>query len=666
MTAHKAVAATCTEAGNNAYWSCDKCNKFFGDSEGKTEVEENSWVIDAKGHTVVIDAAKEPSCTETGLTEGRHCSVCNEILVAQEEVPAKGHEWDEGVVTTEPSCTTKGVKTFTCSDCEETRTEEVAALGHNLTAHKAVEASCTEAGNNAYWSCGRCGKFFSDENGETEAEENSWVIAAFGHDLSKGTVTKAPTTEEEGVMTYTCTHTGCGESISKPIPKLENEQAEASEAVDNANEAASQAEQAADGITDSSSDEEITEADTVAETAVSEAEEAYEKAVEAYEKAEEGSTAAEYAQTMLDEAKKLKAKALVASAGVKTSSAKSAGYAAAKAKAKASEAAATPGDAAVTAAQKAETLAKETAKKAGIAAETAKAAFDAVKDAGYAPDSKQYQDAEEALEAANALKKDADKSAKEAANAVEEAKKAKEKAEKPAKTDNPSEQMGKDGTAVGPGASLEVAEKAITGRMSDADPQGSVYSILRLRSPKQTSTSIKLSWLKNSKAVKYVIYGNRCGKTNKLIKLTEVSNKNISNLTFKQVAGKKLRKGTYYKFIIVAIDKNNKVVSTSKIIHVATKGGKVGNYKSVTVSKSVINKAKKLKAGKSLKLKAKAVRQSGKLKVKKHRGLEYVSSNKNVATVTKKGVIKAISKGTCDVYVYAQNGVYKKIKVVVK
>ena len=102
------------------------------------------------------------------------------------------------------------------------------------------------------------------------------------------------------------------------------------------------------------------------------------------------------------------------------------------------------------------------------------------------------------------------------------------------------------------------------------------------------------------------------------------------------------------------------------MIHVATKGGKVGNHKKVTVKKSVIKKAKKLKAGKSLKLKAKAVPQSKKRKVKKHVAVRYESTNTNIVTVSKKGVVKAKAKGTCHVYAYAQDGVFKKIKITVK
>ena len=102
------------------------------------------------------------------------------------------------------------------------------------------------------------------------------------------------------------------------------------------------------------------------------------------------------------------------------------------------------------------------------------------------------------------------------------------------------------------------------------------------------------------------------------------------------------------------------------MICVTPKGGKTGNYKGVKVKKSVIKKAKKLRKGKTLKLKAKAVKQSKKLKVKKYFGLRYESTNKKIATVSKSGKIKAKAKGSCQIYVYAANGVSKAVKVTVR
>jgi hypothetical protein len=87
----EANGAGCLETGNSEYWTCSECGKFFSDAEGLDEIEKDSWFISANGHTEVKDAAVKPTCTETGLTEGKHCDVCGEVLVAQTIVKAKGH-----------------------------------------------------------------------------------------------------------------------------------------------------------------------------------------------------------------------------------------------------------------------------------------------------------------------------------------------------------------------------------------------------------------------------------------------------------------------------------------------------------------------------------------------------------------------------------------------
>ena len=197
---------------------------------------------------------------------------------------------------------------------------------------------------------------------------------------------------------------------------------------------------------------------------------------------------------------------------------------------------------------------------------------------------------------------------------------------------------------------------------SDGDPAGAKYAPLKLRSTKQSKNAIKLNWTKVSGADTYVVYGNACGRNNKMKKLKTLK---TNSFNVKRIS-KKLRKGTYHKFIVVALDKNENVVSTSKVIHVATTGGKAGNHKSVTIKKAVIAEAKSLNKGKTLKLNAKAVAQSKKLKVKKHVAVRYESSNTKIATVTKQGIVRGKKNGICYVYAYAQNGVYKRIKVTVK
>lgn len=229
------------------------------------------------------------------------------------------------------------------------------------------------------------------------------------------------------------------------------------------------------------------------------------------------------------------------------------------------------------------------------------------------------------------------------------------------RTGDEKEVLGEDGTRIGKGASADAADKAITEAGSDEGPAGSHYAPLTFKSTKQAKNSIKVTWKKITGAKDYVIYGNAAGKKNKMVRLGLATG---SSFTVKNIGGKNLKKGTYYKFMLVAVDADNKVVSTSKTVYAATSGGKYCNYKNVT-TKAKKNKVA-VKVKKTFKLGAKLTRASKKLKVKKYRGISYESSNPSVAAVSSKSVIKGVKKGTCYVYVYTQNGVSKKIKVVVK
>ena len=82
-----AKAETCTEDGNIEYWTCSNCKKIYADANALSEITSESTVLKAKGHTVVIDPAVDPTYEKTGLTEGSHCSTCKTVLKKQEVIP---------------------------------------------------------------------------------------------------------------------------------------------------------------------------------------------------------------------------------------------------------------------------------------------------------------------------------------------------------------------------------------------------------------------------------------------------------------------------------------------------------------------------------------------------------------------------------------------------
>ena len=98
------------------------------------------------------------------------------------DVACGKHIFGAWTVTKAATCTESGISTRKCSVCSTEETMIVPSLGHSMTAVAAKAATCTEAGHSAYWSCSRCGKFFSDAAGKTEIAKDSWVIAALGHD----------------------------------------------------------------------------------------------------------------------------------------------------------------------------------------------------------------------------------------------------------------------------------------------------------------------------------------------------------------------------------------------------------------------------------------------------------------------------------------------------
>ena len=173
-----AVEATCTEPGKTEGKHCSVCNAII---VAQTE-------IPATGHTEKTVVGKPATCTETGLTDGISCSVCGTVIKAQEEIPAKGHSWNEGEITISPTCENAGVKTYTCTVCNATKTEAIDATGHTLVDVAEQPATCTKAGHTAGMKCSVCDAILSGME-EIPATGHTEVIDA----------AKAPTCTETGL-----------------------------------------------------------------------------------------------------------------------------------------------------------------------------------------------------------------------------------------------------------------------------------------------------------------------------------------------------------------------------------------------------------------------------------------------------------------------------------
>ena len=238
--------ATCEETGLKSI-HCKRCDE-------RKEIT----TIPAKGHVkgeVKIENATESTCEKGGsYDEVVYCTVCNKELSRNTvKTEALGHKWNEGKITTQPTCTEEGVKTFQCMVCGKTKTEAVAALGHNWNEDFTVdkEATCEETGLKSIH-CKRCderkeittipakghvkGKVKIENATESTCEKGGSYdevvyctvcnkelsrtkvkTEALGHKWNNGKVTTEPTYAEEGVKTYTCT--ACGATKTEVIPK---------------------------------------------------------------------------------------------------------------------------------------------------------------------------------------------------------------------------------------------------------------------------------------------------------------------------------------------------------------------------------------------------------------------------------------------------------------
>ena len=211
----------------------------------------------------------------------------------------------------------------------------------------------------------------------------------------------------------------------------------------------------------------------------------------------------------------------------------------------------------------------------------------------------------------------------------------------------------------------DALDNLLTAMKKNVDPAGSRYETLMARLSSAKKKSLKIKWNRVSGASGYLVYANKSSANKRYKKVADLSGGSVRSFTLKKINGSKLKQNTYYKIVIAAYKTTSygekRIISVSKAVYAATAGGKNGNIKKLTGSKAKIT----LKKGKKIRLKIKQIPVNGK-QVRQFRVLSYESSAPATAKVTKKGVIKAKKKGTCNIYIYAQDGTSKTVRVRVK
>lgn len=199
------VVATCADCGRRR-WVYDETRPALGhdwkdNGDGTAACQREGC---GKSHTHTLDegeVTKKPSCEDTGV-KTYHCKEADCNYTKTEDIAATGHNWDDGKITTEASCDHTGVKTYTCKTCGDTRTETIAMLEHTWDEGQVTtKPSCTEKGIRTY-TCKVCKA--------TKTED----IEATGHDY-KVKDHKDATCTEDGYTTSVCKN--CGDEKKETI-----------------------------------------------------------------------------------------------------------------------------------------------------------------------------------------------------------------------------------------------------------------------------------------------------------------------------------------------------------------------------------------------------------------------------------------------------------------
>ena len=171
------------------------------------------FVTDTPDLTIADSTVATLSGTITGISEGdTTISASLYGLTAHQTAAVKVHNcenhWDDGKIATTPTCTKTGVKQYTCTICSETKTEEIAALGHDYSSDWTIDtaAACETVGSKSHH-CTRC-----------DSKIDVTEIPASGHSWNDGAITTEPTCTDEGVKTFTCN--ACGKTRTEAVAAL--------------------------------------------------------------------------------------------------------------------------------------------------------------------------------------------------------------------------------------------------------------------------------------------------------------------------------------------------------------------------------------------------------------------------------------------------------------
>ena len=246
---------TCEEDGHPAYWFCDTCQRYYTDDSGAADKEtsKDALTIPAGHQYGELIAKVEATCSMNGMKAHYECSRCKNLFDENKDETTKAaltipatdaHNWGEATytwkedfssctgkvvcreckkaesettmkitqdVTTPASCMAEGVMTYTATFTDarfiqQTTTGPIGKAEHKLTETPAVKATCTKDGNEAYWTCSDCGKYFNTER--EQINENSWVIKALGHQYGEPVWTWA-NDNQSATATFTCEREGC-------------------------------------------------------------------------------------------------------------------------------------------------------------------------------------------------------------------------------------------------------------------------------------------------------------------------------------------------------------------------------------------------------------------------------------------------------------------------